>query len=85
MTFCGLRETRENVNLKVSNASDSTKVVRDTSDSKHSFIFHVGVDVTNIDSVNGLLVDCGATTHIVHDVSKFVRFDAEFNPEHHIY
>ena len=72
---------------KKKNASDSTKAVRETSESmheeKHSFVFQVGVDVTNIDNVNGLLVDCGATTHIVHDVSKFIRFDAEFNPEHH--
>ena len=29
-----------------------------------------------------LLVDCGATTHIVHD-SKFTRFNQQFNPEHY--
>jgi hypothetical protein len=28
-------------------------------------------------------VDCGATTHIVHDISKFISFDKQFNPEHH--
>ncbi len=74
---------------KKKNASDATKVVRETSDNnysmleeKHSFIFQVGVDVTNIDNVHCLLVDCGATTHIVHDVSKFFRFDAESIPNH---
>ena len=28
-------------------------------------------------------MDCGATTHIVHDISKFISFDKQFNPEHH--
>ena len=47
------------------------------------FVFKIGVDLDNVDCVNGLLVDCGATTHIVHDISKFTRFDEQFNPEYH--
>ena len=30
-----------------------------------------------------MLVDCGAATHIVHDVTKFIRFDKHFNSNNH--
>jgi hypothetical protein len=30
-----------------------------------------------------LLLDCGATTHIVNDKSNFTNFDERFNPEVH--
>ena len=35
------------------------------------------------DSVYNLLVDCGATTHIVTDPNKFIRKREDFNPENH--
>ena len=43
-----------------------------------SFIFKVTVD--SFDSVreNSLLVDTGATAHILNDKSKFLKFDEEF-------
>ena len=50
---------------------------------EHSYVFKAGVDINNTDKVNGILVDCGATTHIVHDLTKFIKFDAQFNPEKH--
>ncbi|XP_057702354.1 uncharacterized protein LOC130921966 [Corythoichthys intestinalis] len=31
----------------------------------------------------GLLVDCGATTHIINEEGKFTTFDNTFNPEQH--
>ena len=75
---------------KKKHANDATKTVRNSEEKddsrqneNHSFIFKIGVDLDNVDCVNGLLVDCGATTHIVHDISKFTRFDEQFNPEHH--
>ena len=33
--------------------------------------------------VRGLMVDCGATSHIVTDLAKFKRFDSEFQAETH--
>ena len=36
-----------------------------------------------LDKFNSLLVDTGATAHIVTDLSKFNHFDATFKPEHH--
>ena len=38
----------------------------------------------NIDVVaENLLVDCGATSHIISDRSKFLKFDDNFNPSNH--
>ncbi|KAJ8021025.1 hypothetical protein HOLleu_40779 [Holothuria leucospilota] len=46
--------------------------------------------VNSSDNVTGargrpgtLLVDCGATSHIVTDITKFVSFDESFCPEEH--
>ncbi|CAB4019984.1 myosin heavy fast skeletal muscle, partial [Paramuricea clavata] len=46
-------------------------------------------DTINISGINNksnssLLVDTGATSHIINDKSKFVDFDKEFNPSAHV-
>ncbi|KAJ8043248.1 hypothetical protein HOLleu_10252 [Holothuria leucospilota] len=49
-------------------------------------VMKVGLDTEvsgTTHEVNSLLVDCGATTHIINDESKFVKFDDSFNPENH--
>lgn len=33
--------------------------------------------------VRGLMVDCGATSHIITDLAKFKSFDAQFQPKSH--
>ena len=52
---------------------------------EHSFAFEInnctGESVTK--KPNALLVDCGATTHIINDESKFSNFDDKFAPEKH--
>ena len=53
----------------------------------HYFAFKVSVkkqDVDTVHMVNGMLVDCGATTHIVNDLSKFISFDDNFDPKCHV-
>ena len=40
-------------------------------------------DNTSMSQVNSLLVDCGATAHVMTNASKFIRFDEQFNPEKH--
>ena len=51
------------------------------SEDKVNFYFKVGLD-PNIETVEfenvNLLVDCGATTHIIYDESKFVFFEKNF-------
>ena len=69
-------------NHQAKSVSDSKK--DDVHEDNHSFIFKLGISNSPSDSnVDGLLVDCGATTHIVHDITKFIRFDKHFNPNNH--
>ncbi|KAF2358480.1 Reverse transcriptase RNA-dependent DNA polymerase [Trinorchestia longiramus] len=57
----------------------------DSKDVKGSFCFRVTTDSESasvVDSAN-LLVDCGATAHIICDKSKFVSLDKNFDPSKH--
>ena len=47
------------------------------------FAFRVTVDNFNSVSETSLLVDTGATAHILNDKSKFLKFDDEFKPDNH--
>ena len=53
----------------------------------HSFVFRVSVsdhvDVCSNMKTASLLVDCGATAHIINGRSKFVNFDDEFDSDNH--
>ena len=52
-----------------------------------TYIFKVGVDLAmsmNLESSNNFLVDCGATTHVVNDISKFIECDDHFNSNNHV-
>ena len=39
---------------------------------------------STLTKINSLLVDTGATSHIIKDLSKFVSFDKEYDPSGHI-
>ena len=64
--------------------TDSAKTMSDDKSDERdaSFAFKV---TDNFDSVreNSLLVDTGATAHILNDKSKFLKFDEDFKPENH--
>ncbi|KAK3892692.1 hypothetical protein Pcinc_003484 [Petrolisthes cinctipes] len=53
-------------------------------DDAHNFVFKTNEQ--SFDPIKGktILVDCGATTHIVTDKSKFIRFNDKFEPENHV-
>ena len=67
--------------------SNSAKAVVDAKDkeddSKH-FAFTLSNVPPEVTPVCSLLVDCGATTHIINDESKFVKFDEHFDPSCHV-
>ncbi|XP_074649045.1 uncharacterized protein LOC141904358 [Tubulanus polymorphus] len=68
------RKTRDKVKL-----ADS-----DTVNDGDNFYFRITVDsASSVHNVNSLLVDCGATSHIINDESKFVSFDKSFNADDH--
>ena len=74
--------------------ADTAKIVTEkkadisetNSKDKVNFYFKVELD-PNIETVElenvNLLVDCGATTHIINDESKFIFFEKNFNPNDH--
>lgn len=64
---------------------DNVKRVVDEED--HTFAFKVGqVDAVLVSGVKekGLMVDTGATSHIIRDITQFKDFDKSFEPHKHI-
>lgn len=63
---------------------DAAKSVNECTDASksHCFAFKVNVNPKRGNS-DGLLVDCGATAHIVTNKSNFIDFDETFNPDSH--
>lgn len=52
-------------------------------DDEHSFTFKIASVDTGVFQNNSVLVDCGATAHIITDENKFLRFDDTFNGDKH--
>ena len=52
---------------------------------EHSFVFTMkaGSSERKVGKPSSLLVNCGATRHIITDKPKFTRFDSTFNPTKH--
>ena len=51
--------------------------------SNHSFIFTIKDEESRGEITPNLLLDTGATSHIMNDKSKFVDFDSKFDPSTH--
>ena len=77
------RRKRNNKTDKVSRASETLEDCDE--EVEHSFAFETNayVNGSTTGKPNALLVDCGATTHIINDESKFSKFDDKFTPEKH--
>ena len=71
------RRKGKNKTDKVKQASETLKDC--DKEAEHSFAFQISATK----KPNALLVDCGATTHIINDESKFSKFDDKFAPEKH--
>ena len=62
-------------------AAKSTQEIND----KHSFCFTVTGKDPSINTKNhSMLVDCGATTHILNDKSMFINFEDNFDAKGHV-
>ena len=55
----------------------------DDSDNSHYFAFKASLDNIIYKNCDNLLVDCGATSHIINDQNKFIKFDNNFDPKSH--
>ena len=85
--FCSKSGHVESVCFAKKNArSDSTQASANAYQSTYTFtvdLSHANT-ITNADAVEGkLLVDCGATCHIVNNADNFVSFDSSFDPSKH--
>lgn len=69
---------------KEDSAKQTTEIPDKHEEDEYTFVFKVSQKVLpeNIKE-NGLMVDCGATSHIITEKDKFTRFDESFNPEKH--
>ena len=77
------RRKRKNKTDKVKRAFET--LVDSDKEAEHSFAFEInkyaGESATK--KPNALLVDCGATAHIINDESRFSKFGDKFAPEKH--
>ncbi|XP_041859025.1 cytochrome P450 2K6-like [Melanotaenia boesemani] len=62
------------------------KVKQAVDEEDHTFAFKVQLDAipVNVVKARGLMVDSGATKHIITDIERFVEFDSSFKPQSHI-
>ncbi|KAK7503873.1 hypothetical protein BaRGS_00004996 [Batillaria attramentaria] len=74
---CRKQKRQKADTCKVNEATDFAQ-----SETEH-FAFKANVSTREELKAELLLVDCGATTHILNDVSKFDRFDESFKPDKH--
>ena len=72
---------------KINHARASNDKTNEDRESEHEFAFCVTeqqeFNKTKDNIRNSLLVDCGATSHIVNDDSHFVYIDESYKPEEH--
>lgn len=61
---------------------NARKVSGETDEQDKEYAFRVSEGAADVD-VRGLMVDCGATSHIVTDLAKFKRFDDGFQAKSH--
>ena len=68
------------------NRAHSAKNIQSDNNKDDSFIFKISETdecPTNPVKDDSLLVDCGASTHIIKDKDKFITFDKNFDPSQH--
>ncbi|XP_014667772.1 PREDICTED: uncharacterized protein LOC106809274 [Priapulus caudatus] len=79
--FCR-KQKKDNANGAGSDSAKRAELAKSLGDNHtFDFVFKVGEMISP--NVNGMLVDCGATAHIVTDKSKFVKFNKNFVPARH--
>ena len=87
--YCRKKTHTKDVSNNDRRDNHNVNSMNEKSDADHSFaMFKADVLCHDVDDVHvcagdKLLVDCGATAHIIHDRSKFEKLDDNFNAEKH--
>jgi transposase InsO family protein len=76
--------THDTVKCRKNTAKSATVDTKENKSEDHQYAFTFVDNVSNVFTKGeNLLVDCGATAHIVSDKAKFTSFDKSFNAENH--
>ena len=88
--WCSFCRKTSHTDSTCRNRSKTNKVGKDkvhvvSTTEEHQFAFKVDIESRDVSSIrpDSLLVDCGATAHIVTDKSRFTSFDESFSPDKH--
>ena len=71
---------------KNKNYSKSMRNEDHNNENDNSFVLKVSLDpakINNAEMNESLLVNCGATSHIINEKDKFIEFYSDFDPERH--
>ena len=81
------KECRSNTGRRDATKKAEDRRKENNDNGEHTFMFNVRAncdrDVCHV-SNDCLLVDTGATSHIVSDKTKFINFDKNFDPDMHV-
>lgn len=86
-TFCNKQGHIESVCFTKKRTQTSAKKTSSTQDSEQEDYTFTVINAHSLDDQASndcyLLVDCGATCHIINDASMFISYDDTFDPKHH--
>ena len=88
--WCNKCKTKTHNTKDCRGRKDGVKMAAETGEDEeeakkiHSFAFTLKESIPNGGKTPTLLVDTGATSHIINDKSKFVSFDQKFDPSKHV-
>ena len=63
---------------------DAKQAIDAEEENEHGYAFKISERQLNGSRQRGLMVDTGATSHIITDIEKFKNFDNTFQPEKHV-
>ena len=83
--WCNICKTKTHDTKVCRKRKDTVNNVTEEGDVNVNYYFKIEVDPNETldDDKMNLLVDCGAATQIVNELSKFTSFDEDFNPNEH--
>ena len=82
-SFCR-SPTHRNATCRRRMGDDAKQAIDAEEENEHGYAFKISERQLNGSRQRGLMVDTGATSHIITDIEKFKNFDNTFQPEKHV-